>query len=136
MRSGGSTPASGPSARATGSRLGAWQACIGEPELTAGERIYVGVDVGGGGQEGDTAVVWVSEQLHVGCAVFSGEAGVLDARDQIDELAERYSIVEVAFDPWRAASSRRSCSSAASACSAFPQTDARMIPASRACTAR
>ncbi len=67
---------------------GAWQACVGEPELTDGERIYVGVDVGGGGQEGDTAVVWISERLHVGCAVFSGEDGVLRARDQIEELAE------------------------------------------------
>ena len=111
---------------------GAWQACIGEPKLTDAERIYIGVDVGGGGQEGDTAVVWISEHLHVGCAVFSGEDGVLRARDQVDELAERYSIAEVSFDPWRASQLAQELQQRGVRVSVFPQTDARMIPASQA----
>ena len=110
---------------------GAWQACVGEPELTDGERIWVGVDVGGGGQEGDTAVCWVNERLHVGCAVFSGEDGVLRARDKIEELAEPYSIVEVAFDPWRASQIAQELQRRGVRVSAFAQTDSRMIPASQ-----
>ena len=108
-----------------------WQACVGEPELVPGTNIWIGVDVGGGGQEGDTAVVWISEQLHVGCQVFSGEDGVLQARDLIEELAERYRIEEVAFDPWRAAQIAQELEQRGVRCSAFPQTDARMIPASK-----
>lgn len=110
---------------------GAWQACVGEPELTDGERVWVGVDVGGGGQEGDTAVAWVSERLHVGCAVFSGEDGVLRARDQVEELAEHYTIAEVAFDPWRASQIAQELQQRGVRVSAFAQTDSRMIPASQ-----
>lgn len=111
---------------------GAWQACLGEPELTKGERIYVGVDIGGGGQEGDTAVCWISERLHVGCAVFSGEDGVLRARDQIEDLAETYQLAEVAFDPWRAGQLAQELQRRGVRVSAFAQTDSRMIPASQA----
>ena len=111
---------------------GAWQACVGEPELTDGERIWVGVDVGGGGHEGDTAVAWVSERLHVGCAVFSGEDGVLQARDKVEELAEPYTIAEVAFDPWRASQIAQELQQRGVRVSAFAQTDSRMIPASQA----
>jgi phage terminase large subunit-like protein len=77
------------------------------------------------------AVIWINEQLHVGCAVYSGEDGVLQARDLIEDLAERYSISEVAFDPWRAAQIAQELQQRGVRCSAFPQTDARMIPASK-----
>ena len=111
---------------------GAWQACVGEPSLADGERVWIGVDVGGGGQEGDTAVVWMNERLHVGCASFSGEDGVLRARDLIEGLAEMYNVVEVAFDPWRASQVALELGERGIRCSGFPQTDARMIPASAA----
>ncbi len=110
---------------------GAWQACVGRPELGPSSRIWIGVDIGGGGTEGDTAVVWINSELHVGCAVFSGEDGVLQAHDLIEELAERYSISEVAFDPWRAAQIAQELEQRGIRCSAFPQTDSRMIPASK-----
>lgn len=109
---------------------GAWQACVGDPELVAGERVWVGVDVGGGGSEGDTAVAWVNQQLHVGVAVFDGEDGVLQARDLIEELAERYSIAEVIFDPWRASQVALELDARGVRTVKFPQTDERMIPAS------
>jgi hypothetical protein len=109
---------------------GAWQACIGEPELTDGERVWVGVDVGGGGQEGDTAVAWVNEQLQAGVTVFDGEDGVLQARDLIEELAERYSIAEVVFDPWRASQVALELGARGVRTVKFPQTDERMMPAS------
>jgi phage terminase large subunit-like protein len=109
---------------------GAWQACIGRPTFIAGERIYVGVDVGGGGTEGDTAVAWINDQLHVGVAVFDGEDGVLRARDCIEGLAERYTVAEVAFDPWRASQIAQELEQRGIRCSVFPQNDSRMIPAS------
>ena len=102
-RSVASTLASGQPARVTGYPPGRGKPASASPTSGPGSNIWIGVDVGGGGQEGDTAVVWISEQLHVGCQVFSGEDGVLQARDLIEDLAERYRIEEVAFDPWRAA---------------------------------
>ena len=81
---------------------GAWQRIVGEPTIATGEEVWIGVDVGGGGQEGDTAVAWVSEQLHVGVEVLEGHGAELDALDLIRELGRRYRVREVAFDPWRA----------------------------------
>ena len=43
---------------------GAWQACAGDVSFTDGERIWVGVDVGG--ERSASAVVYVNENLHVG----------------------------------------------------------------------
>ncbi len=63
--------------------------------------------------------------------MFSGESGVLDARDLIEELAATYRIEEVAFDPWRASQIAQELQQRGVRCSAFPQTDARMIPASK-----
>lgn len=110
---------------------GAWQQCVGQPQFEDGKRVWIGVDVGGGGTEGDTAVCWLSERLHVGVEVFSGEDGVLQARDLIEELAGRYRIEECAFDPWRASQIAQELEQRGVKCSAFPQTDARMIPASK-----
>lgn len=111
---------------------GAWQQIIGEPTFEDGERVWIGVDVGGGGVEGDTAVVWVNAAGHVGLAVFEGESGVLDARDQIEDLAERYDVAEVVFDPWRASQVALELEARGLTVTAFPQSDARMMPASAA----
>jgi phage terminase large subunit-like protein len=73
---------------------GAWQDCAGQPEFTDGERIYVGVDVGG--SRSDSAVAWVNERLHVGVRIFSGESAVLDVAAFVPALAERYTIAEAA----------------------------------------
>ena len=110
---------------------GAWQQCVGKPTFAAGEPIWIGVDIGGGGTEGDTAVVWLNAELHVGVEVFSGESGVLAARDLIEDLAELYRIEEVAFDPWRASQIAQELQQRSVRVSAFPQTDSRMIPASK-----
>jgi phage terminase large subunit-like protein len=53
---------------------GAWAACRGEVEFNSGERIHVGVDVGGSRRA--TGVVWLNSRLHVGCAVVEGEDGI------------------------------------------------------------
>ena len=110
---------------------GVWQRIVGTPVLADGEPIWVGVDVGGGGTEGDTAVAWVSEALQAGVEVFEGEGAELDALDLIRELGGRYRVREVAFDPWRASTIAAVLEREGVLCVAFPQSDARMIPASQ-----
>lgn len=53
---------------------GAWQGCAGTPEFVDGERIRIGVDVGG--SRADSAVVWVNASLQVGVQIFSGDDGL------------------------------------------------------------
>ena len=109
---------------------GAWQACIGAPAFTPGEPIWIGVDVGG--ERSATAVSWVNAQLHAGIAIFHGDQGVIDALDQIRDLAATYSIREVVFDPWRFGQAAAELERERLVTVAFPQTDQRMIPASAA----
>jgi phage terminase large subunit-like protein len=108
---------------------GAWQACAGEPEFEDGERIVVGVDIGG--ERADSAVVWINERLHIGAEILSGDRAVLEIADVVRELAARYAIVECAFDPWRAAQIGQELEQRGITVSAFPQHDARIIPASQ-----
>jgi phage terminase large subunit-like protein len=115
---------------------GVWQACVGEPEFADGEKVWVGVDVGGG-REGSTAVCWVSEpdadgRRRVGCEIHGGEDGVLRAKETLEGLADAYTVAEVSFDPWRAGQLALELEQRGLVASAFPQTDVRMIPASEA----
>src|SRR4051794_10145596 len=107
---------------------GAWQACIGEPRFAEGERVWVGVDVGG--ERSATAVVWVNDALHVGCEIFQGDSAILDVADLVRALAHRYHVVELAFDPWRAGQLAQELEREGMMVSVFPQSDARMMPAS------
>ena len=69
--------------RASGALAAAWRvaACVGVPEFTDGERVWVGVDVGG--ERSSSAVCWVNESLQVGVEIFHGEAGVLECVDAV-----------------------------------------------------
>src|SRR5215216_1974279 len=107
---------------------GAWQACVGEPQFAEGERIWVGVDVGG--ERSATAVCWVNEALHVGCEIFQGDGAILDVADLVRSLARRYHVAELAFDPWRAGQLAQELEREGMTVSVFPQSDARMMPAS------
>jgi phage terminase large subunit-like protein len=107
---------------------GAWQACIGEPRFTEGERIWVGVDVGG--ERSATAVCWVNDALHVGCEIFQGDSAILDVADLVRSLAHRYQVVEMIFDPWRAGQLAQELEREGMTVSVFPQSDSRMCPAS------
>lgn len=89
----------------------------------------VGVDIGG--ERADSAAVWLNEQLQLGCEVLSGDRAVLEIAEVIRELAERFVIVECAFDPWRAGQIGQELEQRGIRVSAFPQHDARMIPASQ-----
>lgn len=108
---------------------GAWQACAGNPVIELGERIWCGVDVGG--SRADSAVVWVNEKLHVGVRIFSGEDAVLDVAAFLPELAERYSIGAIAYDPWHASQMALEWDQRGLEVITFPQHDGRMVPASQ-----
>jgi len=109
---------------------GAWQDCAGKPEFTDGERIWIGVDVGG--TRADSAVVWVNERLQVGVRIFTGEEAVLEVAAFVPELAERYHVAEAVVDPWRAGQMAREWEQRGIMAADFPQHDGRMIPASQA----
>ncbi len=108
--------------------VGAWQACVGDPTFDPGERVWIGVDVGG--SESASAVAWVSERLHVGCSIYHGDEGVLECVAQVRGLAACYRVEEVVFDPWRFGQAAQELERERLRVVAFPQTDVRMIPAS------
>ena len=107
---------------------GAWQACVGTPVLTPGEDIWVGVDVGG--ERSASAVAWINTDQHVNVAIYHGDQGVLDCVDQVRELAERFNVREVLFDPWRFTQGAQELEREGITVTTFAQSDARMIPAS------
>ncbi|MBA3735177.1 MAG: hypothetical protein H0W90_08270 [Actinobacteria bacterium] len=107
---------------------GAWQACVGTPTIEPGERVWVGVDVGG--ERAATAVVWINANLHVGVEVFHGDEGVLEAKTLVEEIASKYQLVELVFDPWRFGQAAQELRQRGITVIEFPQSDSRMLPAS------
>jgi phage terminase large subunit-like protein len=107
---------------------GAWQACVGTTQWVAGEDVWIGVDVGG--ERSATAVVWVNAALHVGAAIYHGDGGVLEAVDHVRALAGRFNVRELVYDPWRFGQAAQELEREGILVVAFPQHDARMIPAS------
>ena len=97
--------------------------------LAGVERIVIGIDIGG--ERSDSAVVWINDELHVGAEVLSGDRAVLDIAEVVHELAERFTIAECTFDPWRAGQIGQELAERGIRVSAFPQHDARVIPASQ-----
>jgi phage terminase large subunit-like protein len=106
---------------------GVWQACAGHTEFTDGERVRVGVDVGG--ERSASAVVYVNERLHVGVDTWTGDDAVLEVAAFVAELADRFQIVEAVYDPWRAGQMAPEWEQRGIRAVAFPQSDSRMIPA-------
>lgn len=95
-----------------------------------GEPVVLGVDVGGGRAE--TAVVAVTDDLRVAAVeVFQGDGAVLEVTDAVRRLAARFAVREVAFDPWRwQGEALRLEAEGIGPMVAFPQSHARMVPAS------
>jgi phage terminase large subunit-like protein len=110
---------------------GAWQNVTATDDSVAiedGAEIFVGVDVGG--QRSATAVAWVTADLRANVWIGHGDDAVLEARDVIRDLAARFTVVEIVFDPWRAGQLAAELEREGVQCIAFPQSDSRMIPAS------
>lgn len=107
---------------------GAWQACVGTPTFDDGEDIWAGVDVGG--ERSASAVVYINAAGHVSAGIYHGDQGVLDCIDHIRELAARYNVREIAYDPWRFGQAGLELERERLPVVQFPQTDPRMVPAS------
>lgn len=107
-----------------------WQKCAGETNFQDGERVWVACDVGG--TEADTAVCWVNEGLDVGAWIGHGDEAVLEAKAVIEDLAERFTVIELSYDPWRARQLALELEQRRIRTVQFPQTAARMHPASEA----
>jgi len=107
---------------------GAWEKCASAYDIEAGERVWVGVDVGG--ERSASAVVWCTEDLRVGCTVFHGERAVLEVADEVRRLAAEFSIAEVIYDPWRFQQAALELAERGIPTIEFPQSNARMGPAS------
>lgn len=106
---------------------GAWAKCRAEYAIDDGERVFVGVDIGG--TRAATAVVWITDDLRVGVWTGEGEEAVIYAEAKVHELAERFAIAECVFDPWRFGAQAVELESAGLRMVKFPQSDSRMVPA-------
>jgi phage terminase large subunit-like protein len=110
---------------------GAWSGCRDEDLLVEdGEEIVLGVDIGG--SRAASAVVGVTDDLRVAVVeVFEGDDSVLRATDSVRELAGRFNVREVAFDPWRfKGEALRLEAEGIGPLVDFPQSHSRMVPAS------
>lgn len=107
---------------------GAWQACAGEATIEDGEHVWLGVDVGG--SRAASAVVAVTEDLRVAATVFQGDEAVLSVAEHVRQLARRYTVREVAYDPWRFRSEALRLEESGLPMTEFPQSHGRMVPAS------
>lgn len=85
--------------------------------------MYACIDVGG--TRAATALVYVTDDLRVGCSTWEGEEAVIYVEAALRELAERFAIVECGFDPWRFGAQAINLASAGLRMVQFPQSDAR-----------
>ena len=61
---------------------------------------------------------------------FHGDQGVLAAKTLVEELASRFQLVELVFDPWRFGQAAQELRQRGVEVVEFPQSDSRMLPAS------
>jgi phage terminase large subunit-like protein len=109
---------------------GAWAGCRGTVQFVPGERIWLGLDIGG--NRSASAVAWLNSKLHVGIAIFEGEDSVFDAAEIVMRLAERFTVQELNYDPWRAAVIVKAFEQRRIKCTQWPWSDSRVIPAAGA----
>ena len=107
---------------------GAWEACAGEVVFDPGERVYLGVDIGG--ERAASAIVGVTADLRVGVVeVFQGEGAVLEVARAVRRLAGTYDVAEVAYDPWRFQAPALELAEEGLRMVEFPQSNSRMVQA-------
>ena len=83
-----------------------------------------------GGERSASAVVWVTEDLRVASEVFTGNEAVLQCAAKVRDLAQEYTVVEVIADAWRFQQSMLELAERGIPVVEFPQSNARMGPAS------
>jgi len=72
----------------------------------------------------------VTEDLRIGVEVFQGDEAVLEVAERVRELAERFEIAELSFDPWRFQQAALELQAEGMPVVPFPQSNVRMVPAS------
>lgn len=107
---------------------GAWDACRGDATIKPGEAMWAGVDVGG--ERSATALVWATADLRIASKTWTGENAVLEVPHAIRQLADTYDLRQVAYDPWRFQAPALELQRDGLPCVEFPQSHARMVPAS------
>jgi phage terminase large subunit-like protein len=83
-----------------------------------------------GGSRAATALVYVTEDLRVGVQTWEGEEAVIYAESALGELAERYAVMRVYFDPWRFGAQALELSQRGLPMVECPQSNSRLVPAS------
>lgn len=115
----------------------AWDACAGPPDIPEGASVVVGVD---SAPKRDSTAVVVARMdadgvCHVRSWVWEASAnGYLDyaAVEQfLRDLARTYDVRRMVFDPYNMTRSMLQLAAEGLAVEEFPQTDARMVPASQ-----
>ncbi len=107
---------------------GAWQQCADDFEIEPGERVFLGVDIGG--ERAASAIAIVTEDLRAQAEAFQGDRAVLEVVDRVRALAAICDVAELAFDPWRFQQAARELEQDGMRVVEFPQSNARLIPAS------
>ena len=107
---------------------GTWQECAASYRIEDGERVWLGVDIGG--DRAASAIAYVTEDLRVGIEIFEGDEAVLEVAARVRALASRFDVAEVAFDPWRFQAPAIELERDGLPVIQFPQTNVRMVPAS------
>lgn len=108
----------------------AWTACRGDTDADSAEPIFLGIDVGG--SRAASAVVGVTADLRVvEIHVFQGDEAVLKVAETVEAIAQRRTVREAAFDPWRfQGEALRLERHHGLTMVAFPQSHSRMVVAS------
>ncbi len=110
---------------------GAWSACaVPGLRVADGAEVWLGVDIGGA--RSASAVVAVDAELRVAAVeVFTGTDAVLAVTDAVRALCDRFTVREIAFDPWRWTSeAQRLERDGFRQLVEFPQSTSRMTAAS------
>jgi phage terminase large subunit-like protein len=109
---------------------GSWQQCANGARPQEGSDVWVGLDIGGA--RADTAIVWIDRQGALDCRIWSGDDAIMDATAFLPAPAQKFRIRELVYDPWRAQMIAKIAEQHRIKCTAFAQSDSRMIPASAA----
>lgn len=113
-----------------------WDSCAGEVDIQDGDIGYLGID--GGAKRDSTAVVLVvpkGEKLHVSATVFvPPDEGIIDpavVENHVRDMCNRYTIKAAPFDPQLFYRSAQFLIDEGYPMEEFPQSHARMVPASQ-----
>jgi phage terminase large subunit-like protein len=112
---------------------GAWELCRSDERLELGQAVWVGVDMAL--KHDSIAVVtvgWVGERLVSEAKIWLPDGGVMDVfavESFLRELAQRFDVQEVAFDPAFFQRSAEVLAEDGFPMVEFPQSPQRMVPA-------